>query len=148
MAGYREIVDAVVSELRRITGVPVYHAPAPSAGEKIIYRYTPGESDGVSGEFVLTLRFISRDLAEAMARAEAVETALCSRGDRGVVLGDGISACIRRRDGSGSGFIGKTGHFFILSRLSVRFRCTEGIRSAEGRTKETEVITKEITEGM
>lgn len=100
-------------------GVPVYHAPSPSAGEKIIYRCTPGKFDGDYEVFTVVMRFISRDLAQAMLRARRVSEALCRPGDSGIDVG-GERLYALREEGGGSGFIGKTGHFYVMTRFEVR----------------------------
>lgn len=131
MAGYKNVVKIFTDRVREIVGVPVYHAPAPSAGEKVIYRYTPGSHDGDSETVTVTMRFISRRLEDAMTRAKAVADALCRRGERGIEIG-GENLCVVREDGGGSGFIGRTGHFYVLSRFEMSVSKVR-VKSEEGR---------------
>jgi len=121
MAGYKDAVKAFTEKVREIVGVPVYHAPAPSAGEKVIYRYTPGDHDGDVAVVTVSMRFISRRLDDAMSRAKAVADAVCRRGETGIESG-GMRLCVVREDGGGSGFIGRTGHFYVMSRFEIRYR--------------------------
>lgn len=128
MAEYKEVIDGIVSVVKRFSGVGVIHAPSPSAGEKIIYRCTPAKYDGEFEHFRITMRFISRSQEEAFLRAGAVSAALCRPGDRGIAVGNGsVMESGERlyiiREGTGtSGFIGKTGHFYVLSAFDVKFR--------------------------
>lgn len=122
--------DSIIKKITEVAGdaagVPVYHAPSPAAGEKIIYRFTPGGYDGEFETITVIMRFISRDLAQAMKRAEDVSGVICRRGERGVDLG-GEKFCGIREEGGGSGYIGKTGHFYVMSRFEIKFRrsCAE-----------------------
>ena len=118
MAETKSIVKIFTDKVSEIVGVPVYHAPAPSAGEKVIFRYTPGSHDGGTDEVTVSLRFISRRLEDAAVRDRAVADALCRRGESGIDVG-GVRLRIVRKDGGGSGFIGRTGHFYVMSRFYI-----------------------------
>lgn len=128
MAEYKEVLGTIVDEARRFSGVEVVHAPSASAGEKIIYRCTPVKYDGEWEHFRINLRFISRNLEDAFLRAGKVSAALCRPGDRGInpygggVLTPGERLYVARESSGNSGFIGKTGHFYVLSVFDVKFR--------------------------
>ena len=130
MAEYNEVIGAIVKEAQAASGVEAVHAPSPSAGEKIIYRCTPAKYDGEWEHFRINLRFISRSMEDAFLRAGKVSAALCRPGDRGInphgggVITPGERLYVAREDSGNSGYIGKTGHFYVLSVFDVRFRRT------------------------
>ena len=122
MAEYHSIIQNIVKRTADIAGVPVHHAPSPSAGEKIIYRCTPGECDGNYESFTVVMKFLSADLDTAFRRAEDVTYMLCTDGFRSVLRDGRCPVYTVREDGGGSGFIGRTGHFFVMTRYKVRRR--------------------------
>ena len=123
MADTEKIIREIVKAAGSAAGVPVYHTPSPSAGEKIIYRCIHGEYDGEFESVTLVMRFISRDLAAAMSRAQAVAGVICRRGERGIEY-DREKVYGIREEGGTSGFIGRTGHFYVMSRFRIKFRRT------------------------
>ena len=122
MTEYENIIERLADVIENITGVPVYHAPAASAGEKIIYRCTPGRYDGDFETFGMTVKFLSADVKTAFGRAEKVSRYLCGPGDRGVLNLDRCPVCTVREEGGGSGYIGRTGYCFVTARFEISRR--------------------------
>lgn len=121
MADFKTVAEAVTKRAAEAAGVAACHAPSPLAGERIIYRYSPGKYDGEFETVTVTMRFISADIAQALSRAQKVSAVLCRPGDRGVRLG-GDTVYTVREDGGNSGYIGKTGHYYVLTRFNVKYR--------------------------
>ncbi len=126
------IIEKITGSAAEAAGVPVEHAPAASAGEKIIYRCSLGKYDGDFETFTVTMRFISKDIGEAHRRAKAVSALICAPGDRAFYKSDGLPEFIVREAGGGSGFIGRTGHYFVLTRFSVRRRLPSSVKIGIG----------------
>lgn len=121
-------VRSIMEIAGSIAGVGVVHSPAPSAGEKIIYRCSPGKYDGDFETFTLTMRFISKDVATAHERAKAVSAVICAPGDRKFAVSGDYPEFITRDGGGGSGYIGRTGHYFVLVKFSVRRRLPSAVK--------------------
>lgn len=132
MAKDKDIIKTIIDEAARETGVEVCRAPAASAGEKIIYRYSPGKYDGDFEEFSVTMRFISKDMSVALERAKKVSRAICLPGDKSYYDEDSIPVYIVREDSGGSGYIGRTGHFFVLTKFCVRRRLESSVETWMG----------------
>lgn len=114
------------------TGTEVCHAPAASAGERIIYRYSPGKHEGDFEEFSLTMRFISKDISVAAERMKRVSEYICMPADKPRYKEDDLHVYVVREDSGGSGYIGRTGYFFVLARFLVRHRLESSIKTAVG----------------
>ena len=132
MSEYDSLISGIVRETKMISGVDVVHAPSTSAGEKIIYRYSPGKYDGEYETLSVTMRFLSKDSAEAFGRMERVSRVLCSGGTRNPLTVDGCPVYVTRYGNGGSGYIGKTGHFFVLASFEVKRPMPSDIRIARG----------------
>lgn len=132
MTGYDEILGHIADLVAAAADVPFCHAPAVSAGEKIIYRCSPGKYDGEWERFVISMRFISTSMDTALARAKSVSRILCAPGDRSVWEKNGCQNFVVREEGGGSGYIGRTGHFFVLARFEVKRRLPSTLKEGEG----------------
>ncbi len=130
MTDNNSAVSRIVAEAAAVSGVKAVHAPSAAAGEKIIYRYTPGKYDGDYEVFTVTMRFLSKDTATAFGRVEAVSRVLCSEGTRNVLSEDGCPVYIERKSGGGSGYIGKTGYFFVIASFEVKRQMPSDIKIA------------------
>lgn len=122
MAEFKTLVNTVIEMVEGISQVPVCHAPSAHAGEKIIYRYTPGEYDGIFEHITVTMKFISKDLARAYLLADAVSNRICTVGDRDAGESGGNALFISREEGGGSGYIGRTGHYYVSTRFQIKRR--------------------------
>lgn len=127
------LIQDVIKAVENTSGVPVYHAPSAHAGEKIIYRYVLGDYDGIYESLTLTLKFISKSLERASLLAEAVSAGICTVGDRDVHEKRENALFAVRTEGGGSGYIGRTGHYFI----SVKFLIKRRVRHTETVVKVT-----------
>lgn len=116
-----------MKDVAACTGTQVCHAPAASAGERIIYRYSPGKYDGDFEEFSITMRFISKDISVAMKRAKDVSSLICMPGDKPRYDEESLPVYVIREDSGGSGYIGRTGHYFVLTRFLVRRRLESSV---------------------
>ncbi len=123
------LIDKIVAAAEAAAGVPLCHAPSPSAGEKVIYRCTPGRYDGEFETVTVTMRFISAESKTAFERAEKVALRLCHPGDYGGE--DAKTLFTVRRSGGGSGYIGRTGHFCVTAMFEVRSRVSSPERRVE-----------------
>ncbi len=116
--------DAAVEHIARVMGdvcsVPICRSPATSAGEKMIYRCSPAEYDGMWESFTVTVRAVSGAVKTAFARTEELSRALCTHGDEGTELEDGSRIHVTRDGAGGSGYIGRTGCFFVMAKFRVR----------------------------
>lgn len=122
VSGYDKAIEHIVNVMSDSCPVPICHSPATSAGEKLIYRCSPAKYDGMWEEFTVTVRFISSGIKTAFARSEEISRALCTHGDAGAELEDGSSIYVTRDGTGGSGYIGRTGYFFVMARFRVKRR--------------------------
>jgi len=132
MTEYDLIVKRITDIAALEAGVKAVHSPATSAGEKIIYRYTPGSYDGDYEVITVTMRFISKDIQTAVKRMENVSRVLCSEGTRNPLSDGECPVYVTRKHSGGSGYIGKTGHFFVLAAFEVKRQMPSAIKYAEG----------------
>lgn len=131
MTKYESVAERIAQIAREASGVPVVHAPSSSAGEKIIYRCTNGKCDGDYESFKVTMRHVSRDVSEAFLREKLVTAALCRPGSESPLMTDACPVFTVRSEGGGSGYIQRTGHFFVISVYEVRRRMTDDERSGD-----------------
>ena len=120
----KNTVKKITDIAEMAAGVNAVHSPSPSAGEKIIYRYTPGSYDGEFETCTVTMRFISRNISDAVKRAECVSLALCSDDIKSALSADGTPVFVVRKQSGSSGYIGKTGHYFVIAAFEVNRRMT------------------------
>lgn len=130
MTEYETIIKNIAHIAGAEAGVPVYHAPSASAGEKIIYRCSPGKYDGDFETFTVTMRFISRNSETAFERAERVSRILCCGGERNLLRTDECPVFTVRGESGGSGYIGRTGHYFVLAAFEVKRRMPSSLKLA------------------
>lgn len=116
------IVEGIIRKAEAAAGVPAVHSPATSVGEKIIYRCSPGKYDGDFEHLTITMRFISKDVQNAHTRARNASTHICAPGDRDFSSSGDLDEFVVREAEGGSGYIGRTGHYFVLVKFSVRRR--------------------------
>lgn len=122
MTNAKTLADTVIKKVEGISQVPVCHAPSAHAGEKIIYRYNLGEYDGIFECVTVTMKFISKELERAFLLADTVSNRICTLGDRDVGESGADALFISREDGGGSGYIGRTGHYYVSARFQIKRR--------------------------
>lgn len=115
-------VEYIAGVMEDACSVPICRSPATSAGEKVIYRCSPAEYDGMWESFTVTVRSVSGAVKTAFARTEEMSRALCTHGDAGKELEDGSRIHVTRDGAGGSGYIGRTGYYFVLAKFRVRRR--------------------------
>lgn len=129
-----DIFEKIAEIAAREAGIPAVTAPAAASGEKIIWRVRLSSYDGEWETFDMTMRFVSRTVKDAYARAEAVSRYLCAPGDARSAAGlsGGANISIKRIASESSGYISRTGHFYVIAKFRVKRRLGATLREGIG----------------
>lgn len=120
-----EFTEALMREIELVTGVPSVVSPARRSGEKTVWRVRLASYDGEWETLEVTLRHISRNMKTALERAGTVGSYLCDPGDAASAVSDnGDCVNIKRIATESSGYVSRTGHFFVISKYRIRRRCS------------------------
>ena len=120
-----ELFQEIADKAARTAEVPPVAAPSTASGDKIIGSVRLSDYDGEWETFEMTMRFISKTVKDAYARAERVSMDLCDPGDAVSVVGDRqCSVNVKRIASESSGYIMRTGHFYVIAKFRIKRRRT------------------------
>lgn len=116
MVRFETILQAVTGAL----SVPVMPAPARGVLPCAVYRYYPGESDGVMAKSRMEVRVITPTSAAAVREMRALRRALVQEGDSGVLEDEGGTLLVcETAEGSGAGYLRGCGMYYVKAGFEI-----------------------------
>ncbi len=114
-----KVLDRVAATL----DIPLYPAPARTFGSCAVYRWYPGQSDGVRSSGRLEIRVTAPHITDAAEKLELIRQAIVGEGTSGISDGCGgtLTVC-RSNEGASSGYIRGSGLYYIKAGFDVNGR--------------------------
>lgn len=115
-----ERLETILKAITDAVSLPVMPAPARGKLPCVVYRYYPGESDGVMAKSRLEVRVMHPTVYDTIQEMTALRRALVQEGDSGVLTDEGGTLLIcETEEGSGAGYLRGCGMCYLKAGFDI-----------------------------
>lgn len=113
-------METILRVISGVLSIPVMPAPARGTLPCAVYRYFPGESDGVMARSRMEVRVMLPSAAAAIREMTALRRALVQEGDSGVLSDEGGTLLIcETAEGGGAGYLRGCGMYYVKAGFEI-----------------------------